>query len=159
MEKIKEILENLETKHDVKIIYAVEAGSRAWGLDSIDSDFDMRFIYVNRKNEKYLSLKPVKDTIDGFSDDRVYDWQGWDITKALKLIHTMNPSIVEWLYSPIVYKSELTNDFSQHAKKFIEEQKRITPLLFHYKSMAKSNYKAHIQNKSKVIPIYISNKV
>ena len=154
MEKIKEILENLETKNNIKIIYAVEAGSRAWGLDSIDSDFDIRFIYVNRKSQSYVSLKVIKETIDGFSEDRVYDWQGWDITKTLRLIHAMNPTIVEWLYSPIVYKNESESSFPEHARKLVEEQKRILPLLYHYKSMAKSNYKAHIENKPKVI-IYI----
>jgi hypothetical protein len=32
MEKVKEILEELEVKYNIKIIYAVEAGIRAWNL-------------------------------------------------------------------------------------------------------------------------------
>ena len=44
-------LNEIEKKEDVKIIYAVESGSRAWGFESIDSDYDVRFIYVRDKNE------------------------------------------------------------------------------------------------------------
>jgi predicted nucleotidyltransferase len=145
-------LKKLEEENDIKIIYAVEAGSRAWHLESEDSDYDIRFIYVQNNTKKYLSLTPLKETLDGFSADRLYDWQGWDIKKALKLINQINPSIVEWLYSPIVYhQSEYANlDFVSQAKSLLKEQKRITPLLYHYRSMAKTNFKTHIENKKEV---------
>ncbi|CAF0820727.1 unnamed protein product [Brachionus calyciflorus] len=151
MEKIKEILIDLEQKNDIKIIYAVEAGSRAWGFHSEDSDYDIRFIYIYKNSKRYLSLKPLIDTIDGFSEDRIYDWQGWDITKCLRLIEKLNPSITEWIYSPMVY---LTDESCQNLlstlKELLVKQKRISPLLHHYKSMAKANYKAHILSKKDV---------
>lgn len=151
MDQVEGILKNLEEKNDIKIIFAVEAGSRAWGLESEDSDFDIRFVYFHNKTRSYLSMKPIKETIDGFSEDRVYDWQGWDITKALKLVQTMNPSIAEWIYSPIVYLNDTNKfDFPNSVKRLLEDQKRLAPLLFHYRSMAKSNYKAHIDQKNKV---------
>lgn len=43
---IKE-LRRIEREYDVKILLAVESGSRAWGFASPDSDFDVRFIYVH----------------------------------------------------------------------------------------------------------------
>lgn len=150
MEKIKEILENLERKNDIKILYAVEAGSRAWNLESEDSDFDIRFIYRQNDAKKYISLKPLKETIDGFSEDRLYDWQGWDIKKALHLLKSMNPSIVEWIYSPIVYYSDNEVNIREKAHELLKEQNRILPLLYHYISMAKSNYKKHIENNKNV---------
>ena len=55
-------LNEIEKKEDVKIIYAVESGSRAWGFESIDSDYDVRFIYVRDKNE-YLCLEEKSDVI------------------------------------------------------------------------------------------------
>lgn len=151
MEKVTEILKELETKHEINIIYAVEAGSRAWGLESDDSDYDMRFVFIYKNPKKYISLKPLKETIDGFSEDRLYDWQGWDITKALRLLHQMNPGMAEWLFSPIIYYQDKSKfDFQENARKLLLGQKRITPLLHHYRSMAKANYKTHIQNEKNV---------
>ena len=77
-------LNEIEKKEDVKIIYAVESGSRAWGFESIDSDYDVRFIYVRDKNE-YLCLEEKSDVIQLPIDD-VFDISGWDI-KKLSLIH------------------------------------------------------------------------
>lgn len=149
MYKVKEILDRLERENNIEIIYALEAGSRAWGLESEDSDYDIRFVYKHKNVKAYLSLKPIKETLDGFSDDRIYDWQGWDIVKSLKLVRAMNPSIVEWTFSPIVY---LDNpDFAHQFRTLIQQQNRVSPLLYHYRSMAKSNYKAHIENRTKVI--------
>lgn len=152
MEKIEQILQDLETENEIKIVYAVEAGSRAWGFDSNDSDFDIRFIYIHQNRKKYLSLKKFKETFDGFSEDRIYDWQGWDITKCLNLLKKVNPTIIEWLYSPIVYiKDEQFEKYISLFKNLLKKQNRITPLLKHYQSMAKSNYKSHIFGKNEVI--------
>lgn len=150
MEKVKDILNQLEEKHQINIIYAVEAGSRAWGIESEDSDYDIRFIFIYKDHKKYISLKQTKDVIDGFSEDRIYDWQGFDITKALRLLSQMNPSVTEWVYSPIVYKNVQDYNFNIHASKLLIEQNRIFPLLYHYRSMAKSNFKAHIDKKENV---------
>lgn len=152
MEKIKEILENLEREKNIKIVFAAEAGSRAWSLDSTDSDYDIRFVYYYTNTRSYLSLKQPKDVIDGFSEDRLYDWQGWDITKALRLLSTINPGIVEWVYSPIIYLNDSTRaDFPAVCRAVLEKQQRVIPLFYHYQSMAKSNYKKHIDGKNKVI--------
>jgi len=48
-ERILEELREIEEKEDVKIIMAIESGSRAWGFASPDSDYDVRFIYVRKK--------------------------------------------------------------------------------------------------------------
>jgi len=63
MEKVKSILEDLEKKHSIKIIYACDAGSRAWNLDSEESDFDIRFIFRLVDKNRYFSLKPYKEVI------------------------------------------------------------------------------------------------
>jgi hypothetical protein len=41
---IQEKLDVIEAEHGVRILYAVESGSRAWGFESLDSDYDVRFI-------------------------------------------------------------------------------------------------------------------
>uniref|UniRef100_A0AAU6WSM5 Nucleotidyltransferase domain-containing protein n=1 Tax=Chryseobacterium endophyticum TaxID=1854762 RepID=A0AAU6WSM5_9FLAO len=52
--KILEKLKEIEEKRDIEILLAVESGSRAWGVASPDSDYDIRFIYRHEK-DWYLS--------------------------------------------------------------------------------------------------------
>ena len=143
MDKVTEILKDLEKKHDITIVYACESGSRAWNFSSDKSDYDIRFIYKHNDTKTYISLKSMNETIDGFSKDRIYDWQGFDIKKALRLVKQMNSCICEWLHSPIVYVSE--GGFREKALNLLKDQKRIKPLYFHYMSMTRSNYKKHTE--------------
>lgn len=99
---IEEKLNEIEKNEEVKILLAVESGSRAWGFPSPDSDYDVRFIYLRKLNE-YLKLETIKDVIEWQLDD-VLDINGWDIKKVLQLMFKSNPSIIEWLSSPIVYR-------------------------------------------------------
>ena len=94
-------LKKIEEQENVKIIMAIESGSRAWGFASPDSDYDVRFIYV-RKEEDYLKLEKTRDVIEWKLDD-VLDINGWDIKKALQLLHNSNPTVFEWCASPIIY--------------------------------------------------------
>lgn len=151
VEKIEGILKQLEADNNIEILYSVEAGSRTWGFDSPDSDYDIRFIYKQKNKLNYISLSEPKETIDGFSEDRLYDWQGWDIKKALKLFRQANPSLLEWIFSPIVY-FEGNGMFKKRVLELIEKTKSslTKPLYHHYKSMAKSNYMKHIKDKSEV---------
>ena len=99
IEKLKEI----EERENIKILHCVEAGSRAWGFASPDSDYDVRFIYV-RKNDFYLKLEKTRDVNEWQLDD-VLDINGWDLKKALQLLYKSNPTLFEWNSSPIVYKT------------------------------------------------------
>lgn len=99
LNKLKEI----EDKYNVKILFAVESGSRAWGFPSTDSDYDVRFIY-KRKIEDYLKIDSIDDFIDLEIIDEL-DFKGWDIQKVLRLMLKSNSSINEYLQSPIHYIS------------------------------------------------------
>ena len=96
-------LKEIESRYDVRILLAVESGSRAWGFASKDSDYDVRFIYV-RPRDFYLRLDKTRDVIEWQLDDTL-DINGWDITKTLTLLHSSNPTLFEWNSSPIVYKT------------------------------------------------------
>jgi predicted nucleotidyltransferase len=109
-------LREIESREDVRILFAIESGSRAWGFASPDSDFDVRFIYV-RRPDWYLSLLPGRDVIELplVGDD---DINGWDIRKALNLALKPNPVLLEWLSSPIQYiwQSDLCSDIQTFTK-------------------------------------------
>ena len=50
---IIEKLKTIEKEENVRILLAVESGSRAWGFASPDSDYDVRFIYYKPENIFY----------------------------------------------------------------------------------------------------------
>ena len=99
IEKLKEI----ETAEQVRVLYAAESGSRAWGFASPDSDYDVRFIYA-REPEAYLSILPKRDVIE-WQLDETLDISGWDIQKMFRLLLKSNPTLFEWASSPVVYQT------------------------------------------------------
>jgi hypothetical protein len=102
--QIDDRLDRVETEHGVTVLYACESGSRAWGFPSADSDYDVRVVYVHPR-DWYLSidLEQRDDTIDPPIDGAI-DLHGWDLRKALGLFRTANPTLLDWLQSPIVYR-------------------------------------------------------
>ena len=105
IEKLKEI----ETAEQVRVLYAAESGSRAWGFASPDSDYDVRFIYA-REPEAYLSILPKRDVIE-WQLDETLDISGWDIQKMFRLLLKSNPTLFEWASSPVVYQT--TDDWER----------------------------------------------
>ena len=83
-ELILKKLNELEDRENVRILLAVESGSRAWGFGSPDSDYDVRFIYV-RNRDDYLRLEPYRDVIE-LPIEGDLDINGWDLCKALRLL-------------------------------------------------------------------------
>ncbi len=95
-------LDRIEAGEGVRILFAVESGSRAWGFPSPDSDYDARFVYA-RPADWYLSIAPGRDVIE-LPIEGDFDTNGWDIRKALGLLLKPNPVLLEWLSSPIRYR-------------------------------------------------------
>ena len=145
LEKIKEI----EEKENVRVIMAIESGSRAWGFASPDSDYDVRFVYI-RQLEDYLCLDKVRDVIEWQIDD-VLDINGWDIKKALQLMHDSNPTIFEWCASSIVYKD---SDLFEKLKELRHSYFSCKKSLYHYWHMASNNYLNYLQEEQVRIKKY-----
>lgn len=132
MTLVPQKLREIERDYGVEVLWAVESGSRAWGFESPDSDFDVRFIY-KRKAKDYLSLIPERDVIE-LPIDETWDVSGWDLDKTLKLLAKSNPTLFEWLQSPLVY---IHTDFADKLSPlrdlcFSEER-----MMYHYLSTAK----------------------
>lgn len=133
---IEECLKKIETEQNIKILYACESGSRAWGFGSPDSDYDVRFFYVHQK-DNYLSVNSPFDSIDKFFDNDV-DLSAWDIKKALGLLLKSNATPFEWLQSPILYrKNEETEKFRRTLWELSKDYFSAKTLIFHYLGIAK----------------------
>lgn len=142
---IVERLGRIEQEEDVQIFLAVESGSRAWGFPSVNSDYDVRFLYTHRP-EWYLSIDVEKkrDVIERPIVDHV-DVGGWDIRKALMLLRKSNPPLLEWLQSPIIYCEH--PDIAQRFRALLPEYYSPTASLYHYLNMAKGNFKEYLQHE------------
>ena len=137
--EIQDNLNQIEEQHDVKILLAVESGSRAWGFASADSDYDVRFIYVHRP-EQYLRIDSMKDVIE-WQLDEVLDINGWDLRKALLAFAKGNPNVMEWANSPIIYrKSKHWDALCDAAMHYFSEKSA----LCHYYGTANSTLKGHL---------------
>jgi len=143
-DEILKILNQIENKHNIKIIYAVESGSRGWGFASKDSDWDVRYIYIHNL-DWYLQIEQQKDTQEVILPNKI-DLSGWELKKALNLFKKSNPPLLEWLSSPIVYiveKYSTINKLRELAQKFFNPKSS----LYHYMHMAIGNYKEYLQGK------------
>lgn len=112
------------------------------GGASPDSDYDVRFIYKRKKND-YLKLEKVRNVIELPIDD-VLDINGWDLDKTLCLLYKSNPTLFEWISSPIVYKNTAS---AERLREISKEYFYPKPSLYHYLSMAKNNYREYLKGE------------
>ncbi len=131
MEIIKHKLGEIETRNKIKILFACETGSRAWGFPSPDSDYDIRFIYRHDK-DWYLRLNNPKDTIEFMDGD--LDITGWDLRKALVLLKKSNVALIERFQSPVEYYA--SEDFKKDFLGLIQEYYSPTAAYYHHHSLA-----------------------
>jgi predicted nucleotidyltransferase len=113
-------LQAIREAQNVKILLAIESGSRAWGFPSPDSDYDCRFLFV-RKADDYLSLFEKRDVIETPLEGEM-DVNGWDLKKSLKLLLKGNAVVIEWLTSPIIYggDEQFRRDMTRLAEEIVE---------------------------------------
>ncbi len=140
-----EILRRLhaaEEEHGIRILYACESGSRAWGFASPDSDYDVRFIYA-RPQDWYLSfdVESKRDVVEYPIVDEI-DCSGWDVRKALYLFTRTNGALLEWLVSPIRYIEEgpLRAQLAALGPKAANQ----IALCYHYSHMARRNAREYL---------------
>lgn len=132
-------LKEIEERENIKVLHAAESGSRAWGIASPDSDYDVRFVYV-RPMDFYLKLQDKKDFID-WELNQVLDINGWDITKALQHFYKSNATLYEWGNSPVIYK---TTPQWEKIMKLAEEYFSSKSVMYHYYGTARKNYEAYL---------------
>lgn len=138
---IQQRLREIEKTQKCVVFFAVEAGSRAWGMESQDSDYDVRFVY-NRPDAQYqMLLSQSRDIIEHKDGD--LDIVGWDVRKALKLLRKSNISMLEHLRSPIIYTefSTLRRDLLELAER--QWSPRVAAL--HHLGLAEGHYRKYMK--------------
>eukprot|EP01059_Diplonema_ambulator_P018786 TRINITY_DN313_c1_g1_i1.p1 TRINITY_DN313_c1_g1~~TRINITY_DN313_c1_g1_i1.p1 ORF type:complete len:396 (+),score=126.88 TRINITY_DN313_c1_g1_i1:580-1767(+) len=109
---IRDVIREFEQVHNVEVLHAAECGSRMFGWGSQDSDFDIKLVYKHPL-ERYISIK-ARDLPSRLSyvcwgnlttatplDITII---GWDVHQFLELVQDSNPTAIECLYSPVVWK-------------------------------------------------------
>lgn len=149
-QRIQELLLRIEREQNVRIVYACESGSRAWGFASEDSDWDVRFLYI-RNPEWYMRAFAMRNmsqtTVDGTYPDtityqvpeEVLDAHGWDMTKTVSLLNKSNAALFEWMFSPIVYRQNVL--FLEYRNFVTSELWNPVASFFHYRSTASRSLK------------------
>ncbi len=135
-------LRGLEKEKDIEILFACESGSRAWGFHSPDSDYDVRFVYVHKK-DWYLSIEDRKDFIDSPKDE-LLDIVGYDLRKMLKLFRGSNAMIFEWIQSPIMYIRN--EEFLSGLNNLVAEYYSGKSGLHHYLGLTRNTLENHLQS-------------
>lgn len=150
-ERVLAELAEIERRHAVRVLFACESGSRGWGFASPDSDYDVRFLYVHRP-EWYLRVEAQRDVIELPISDEL-DIGGWELRKALRLLHRSNPTLFEWLDSPLVYREDaaLAARLRALAPRFHSTLKG----RWHYLAMARKNFRGHLQGDTVRLKKYL----
>ena len=147
--RVQDLLDEVERERNVKILFAVESGSRAWGLDSPKSDCDVRFVFTYPR-DRYLTIQPPNDVIVHKNGEIELD--SWELRKALGLLTKGNPTCMEWVFAQVVYREldwshwpglKVLRDLAHHYFNPIATY-------YHYLHIASNNYKDYIRGRGEV---------
>lgn len=94
------------------VIYRCVIGSRAYGLDTVESDHDRRGVYLPPA-DLHWSLFGLPEQLDNDATQECY----WELQKFLVLALKANPNVLEVLYSPMV----------EHVSPMAEEMLALRP--------------------------------
>ena len=142
-EAIQRKLDGIEKDKSVRVLYACESGSRAWGFESEDSDYDVRFIYAHR-TEWYLTIRNKRDVIEPPIEEDL-DLSGWDLIKTLELFRKSNPPLLEWLQSPVVYRE--SGSAATRLRELLPDYYSPKSCMYHYLNMARNNRRSYLQGE------------
>lgn len=153
-DRIKQLCRRIEDEKNVRILFAVENGSRAWRMESEDSDYDVRFVYV-RPVEDYIQINVPRDVIEAAFDEAgkpvarqgaLIDMAGFDVFKFVKMLSSSNPTTIEWLMTDMVYYGKQNAVFKEYASRHFNP----IALYHHYKSMCRNNYLKYLKSGNQV---------
>ncbi len=122
-----------------KYIYKILSGSRLYGTDTPNSDYDYRGVWLPTLEES-LNMEKLKDVKSEIADDDILIYP---LQKFIRLAASGNPNVLDWFFAPKeqveIIKPEM-NQIIQNSDMFIA--KHIIPKIFgfakgEYESVAK----------------------
>jgi predicted nucleotidyltransferase len=119
-------------QYSCRLLFAGESGSRAWGLQSPDSDYDVRCIYAHPAHW-YVSIEDHRETIETVFPDDI-DIAGYELRKALRLFSACNIPINEQILNPVFYGGD--PHFLERLRALIPTYFRKNRALLHYTNVA-----------------------
>lgn len=141
-------LVDLCDQQDLEILFVTDCGSHAWGFAQETSDWDVKFVYMHKDKDKYLSLfEPMQHT--SFQGDNV-SYDGYDIKKFLNLTLKGNANAYEMVASQ--YLNAFTGDTARSLADFTTDvlSENLDKVLAHYSGLAHNTYKDRIKNVGEV---------
>jgi uncharacterized protein len=143
---IQRALRAIEHNEGVRVLYACESGSRAWGFAPRDGDYDVRFIYAHPRDH-YLSVFVARDVIERKIENDL-DVSGWDLRKTLGLLSESNPPLLEWFKSPIIYRQD--PEFAAAFRSLMDQFYSRKRCFAHYLHMGAGNWRRYIEGRDLV---------
>jgi len=148
-EIIKNLLKDLEKKYNITILFAAETGSRNWGYNTEESDYDIHFVFYRHLKE-YISLNKMPNKIVIGYDENLnerkkegsfIEMSGFDIFKYSQLLLNSNLSTIEWINASKIY----LGDNNVELRTYINNNFNKKSVVFQYITCFKLSYKEHIK--------------
>lgn len=95
------------------------AGSRMYGLDTDESDWDMRGVWVPPASD-YISCKKIDEHWSSVGRDSDCVW--YSLRKLLTMADNGNPTVLEWMFAPpetIVHSHDAWELIQEHRSDFV----------------------------------------
>ncbi|MWG33932.1 nucleotidyltransferase domain-containing protein [Halomarina oriensis] len=135
------LLDDVAAHHDLTVLAARDIGSRAWNLASESSDYDVGFLFRQEPME-YVTLGGTVSTV---RDERgEVEVRGWNVTRFAELLASSNPTVLEFLHSPLRYRD---HDALTRLEAAVADQFRPIGVYHHYRSMAARQYHKYLQRR------------
>lgn len=136
-----------------RVIYRCVVGSRAFGLDTEESDTDRRGIYLPPA-DLHWSLYGVPEQLENDETEEAY----WELQKFLVMALKGNPNILECLYTPLVeHATPLAQELLAMRDAFLSRLVYQT-----YNGYVMSQFKrmqADLRNQGKVKPKHVMHLI
>lgn len=140
MEQVKSFLKKLEADKGIRIVFALESGSREWGMASKDSDFDVRGVFCYPP-QRYYDLLPYAEDLNIIKGD--IDVHLMELRKFMRLLLNSNPTCIEWIQSKTWYVGNRHEVFDR----FLKNDWSPKALAHHYVGLCKQNYLKYLKTR------------